>query len=88
MGHARHTNRSRRSRERSVVSERRPGNPGRESLTRSPTGIRGFDEITSGGLPRGRTSLLVGGANARSGVVRCTSRLDGRRRGRGQGGAG
>lgn len=25
------------------------------------TGIEGFDEITSGGLPRGRTTLLVGG---------------------------
>lgn len=26
-----------------------------------PTGITGFDEITGGGLPRGRTTLLVGG---------------------------
>jgi circadian clock protein KaiC len=26
-----------------------------------PTGIPGFDEITSGGLPRGRTTLLMGG---------------------------
>jgi circadian clock protein KaiC len=26
-----------------------------------PTGIFGFDEITHGGLPRGRTTLLVGG---------------------------
>jgi len=25
------------------------------------TGIRGFDEITDGGLPRGRTTLVVGG---------------------------
>jgi circadian clock protein KaiC len=25
------------------------------------TGIRGFDEITTGGLPRGRTTLVVGG---------------------------
>ena len=25
------------------------------------TGIAGFDEITNGGLPRGRTTLLVGG---------------------------
>jgi circadian clock protein KaiC len=29
--------------------------------TKATTGIAGFDEITSGGLPRGRTSLLVGG---------------------------
>src|ERR1700710_794991 len=28
---------------------------------KSPTGIAGFDEITGGGLPRGRTTLLVGG---------------------------
>jgi len=28
---------------------------------KSPTGIAGFDEITSGGLPEGRTTLLVGG---------------------------
>jgi circadian clock protein KaiC len=26
-----------------------------------PTGIQGFDEITDGGLPRGRTSLVMGG---------------------------
>lgn len=26
-----------------------------------PTGIAGFDEITGGGLPRGRTTLLLGG---------------------------
>jgi circadian clock protein KaiC len=29
--------------------------------TKSATGIAGFDEITGGGLPRGRTTLLVGG---------------------------
>ena len=29
--------------------------------TKAPTGIIGFDEITGGGLPRGRTTLLVGG---------------------------
>lgn len=28
---------------------------------KAPTGIPGFDEITGGGLPRGRTTLLVGG---------------------------
>jgi circadian clock protein KaiC len=28
---------------------------------KAPTGITGFDEITGGGLPRGRTTLLVGG---------------------------
>src|SRR5258706_5523594 len=29
--------------------------------TKAPTGVPGFDEITGGGLPRGRTTLLVGG---------------------------
>jgi circadian clock protein KaiC len=29
--------------------------------TKTPTGITGFDQITGGGLPRGRTTLLVGG---------------------------
>lgn len=32
------------------------------SLPKSPTGIVGFDEITSGGLPRGRPTLLCGAA--------------------------
>ncbi len=27
---------------------------------KAPTGIEGFDEITFGGLPRGRTSLIIG----------------------------
>lgn len=31
------------------------------SATKAATGIAGFDEITGGGLPRGRTTLLVGG---------------------------
>ena len=29
--------------------------------SKAPTGITGFDEITGGGLPHGRTTLLVGG---------------------------
>jgi circadian clock protein KaiC len=32
-----------------------------ETLAKAPTGIAGFDEITAGGLPLGRTTLLVGG---------------------------
>jgi circadian clock protein KaiC len=31
------------------------------SVTKIPTGIRGFDEVTEGGLPRGRTTLVMGG---------------------------
>lgn len=32
-----------------------------QALAKTPTGIAGFDEITGGGLPHGRTTLLVGG---------------------------
>jgi circadian clock protein KaiC len=31
-------------------------------LPKSPTGISGFDEITAGGLPKGRPALVCGGA--------------------------
>src|SRR5580658_10233828 len=31
-------------------------------LPKCPTGIQGLDEITGGGLPRGRSSLVCGGA--------------------------
>ncbi|HET9718603.1 MAG TPA: circadian clock protein KaiC [Solirubrobacteraceae bacterium] len=35
--------------------------PARHALSKSPTGIHGLDEITQGGLPRGRTTLVCGG---------------------------
>ena len=31
-------------------------------LAKAPTGITGLDEITGGGLPRGRPTLIAGGA--------------------------
>lgn len=36
--------------------------PQPQGLEKMPTGIEGFDEITGGGLPRNRTSLVVGGS--------------------------
>src|SRR5678809_405558 len=33
-----------------------------KSLPKSPTGIPGMDEITGGGLPQGRPTLVAGGA--------------------------
>ncbi|MGE5697697.1 MAG: circadian clock protein KaiC [Candidatus Sericytochromatia bacterium] len=36
--------------------------PAGAALPKAATGIRGLDEITRGGLPRGRTTLLSGGA--------------------------
>ena len=34
----------------------------RPELAKAPTGIRGFDEVTHGGLPAGRPTLVCGGA--------------------------
>ncbi|MBL9186664.1 MAG: circadian clock protein KaiC [Opitutaceae bacterium] len=33
-------------------------------VSKCPTGIVGFDKVTAGGLPRGRTSLVLGGAGS------------------------
>src|SRR2546421_1266536 len=44
---------------------KRAGNgqqPARHPLAKAPTGIPGLDEITNGGLPRGRPTLVCGGA--------------------------
>ena len=35
---------------------------GRTSLAKTPTGIQGLDEITRGGLPKGRVTLVCGKA--------------------------
>lgn len=35
-----------------------------QTLPKSPTGIRGLDEITFGGLPKGRTTLVAGSAGS------------------------
>jgi circadian clock protein KaiC len=45
---------------------RKPSFPPGEQVTipKSPTGIKGLDEITSGGLPAGRPTLLSGSAGA------------------------
>src|SRR5262245_21587556 len=34
----------------------------RQNLPKAPTGIIGFDEVTFGGLPKGRPTLVCGGA--------------------------
>src|SRR5579863_7188715 len=40
--------------------DRRP--PDRRSLPKAPTGIQGLDDVTGGGLPRGRPTLVCGSA--------------------------
>ena len=52
-------------RRRTPVSPKRAGSgrqPAGLPLAKAPTGITGLDEITYGGLPRGRPTLLCGGA--------------------------
>ena len=39
-------------------------NTGVAALSKTPSGIRGLDEITGGGLPSGRASLICGGAGS------------------------
>ncbi len=34
----------------------------RNQIAKCPTGIQGLDEITGGGLPQGRPTLVCGGA--------------------------
>ena len=36
--------------------------PSKPELPKAPTGIQGLDEITGGGLPKGRPTLVCGGA--------------------------
>ena len=47
-----------------MASTRRP-----VSIAKAPTGNPGFDDITRGGLPRGRTTLLAGGPGSGKTVV-------------------
>jgi circadian clock protein KaiC len=47
---------------------------------KSPTGIAGFDEITGGGLPRGRTTLLAGGPGSGKTIFSLQFLVNGARR--------
>ncbi|HEY4990603.1 MAG TPA: ATPase domain-containing protein, partial [Nakamurella sp.] len=47
-----------------VVSRSTPASDSVRELVKAPTGIGGFDEITRGGLPRGRATLVTGGAGS------------------------
>src|SRR5450830_848109 len=40
----------------------KPTSKSRPQLPKAPTGIQGLDEITGGGLPKGRPTLVCGGA--------------------------
>jgi circadian clock protein KaiC len=47
-----------------VLDKDRPEQIGVLPLQKSPTGISGLDEITGGGLPQGRPTLVCGGAGS------------------------
>jgi circadian clock protein KaiC len=47
------------------------------AVTKVPTGIQGFDEITDGGLPRGRTTLVMGGPGCGKTVFALQSLVNG-----------
>ena len=51
--------------------------PAARAPTKAPTGIDGFDEITGGGLPRGRTTLLKGGPGSGKTVFALKFLVDG-----------
>jgi predicted ATP-dependent serine protease len=48
-------------------------------LHKTPTGIEGFDLITGGGLPRNRTSLILGGPGAGKTVFALQTLVNGAR---------
>ena len=52
------------SAESEAAETRAPVHAADAPLIKAPTGIPGFDEITNGGLPAGRTTLVVGGPGA------------------------
>jgi circadian clock protein KaiC len=52
----------------------------RPAVTKVLTGIAGFDEITSGGLPRGRTTLVMGGPGCGKTVFALQALVNGARR--------
>jgi circadian clock protein KaiC len=47
--------------------------------TKAPTGIQGFDRVSNGGLPRGRTSLVIGGPGAGKTVFALQTLVNGAR---------
>src|SRR5438128_2257182 len=49
---------------RKIVTRNNAKQPPFKKFAKAPTGIAGLDEITGGGLPRGRPTLISGGAGS------------------------
>src|SRR2546426_10814763 len=47
-----------------TAQKKKASQPSSETLPKASTGIQGLDEITSGGLPKGRPTLVSGGAGS------------------------
>jgi circadian clock protein KaiC len=47
-----------------MIRPKKPAVSRHDLLPKTPTGIRGFDEVTTGGLPKGRPSLVCGSAGS------------------------
>ena len=54
-----------------------PDPPRNHELAKAPTGIRGLDEITRGGLPKGRPTLVCGGAGSGKTLLALTFLVNG-----------
>src|SRR6185295_15247052 len=46
------------------MTQKKKARPPQQALTKALTGIQGLDEVTNGGLPSGRPTLISGGAGA------------------------
>ena len=57
----------------------RTNSQGPAGIRKVPTGIRGFDEITGGGLPHRRTTLVIGGAGSGKTIFALQSLVNGAR---------
>ena len=57
--------------------ERRTGARRHPHLPKAPTGIRGLDEITQGGLPKGRPTLVCGGPGSGKTLLALTFLVNG-----------
>jgi len=48
-----------------------------QELAKSPTGVQGLDEVTNGGLPKGRPTLICGGAGSGKTLLAASFLLNG-----------
>jgi circadian clock protein KaiC len=63
-GPAPHTTAARRTVQAATKPNRTKSSKAPAGIAKCPTGIRGLDDITQGGLPRGRPTLVCGGAGS------------------------